>query len=115
MRELLADTSEAASLARTQYALRIAQAIAAMATSLGGVDAIVFSGGIGDGAAPVRAAVAECLAWMGLRLDPEANAAGDARIDAEGTAIPVFVIRVDEERELATAVLADWPLNGAVG
>ncbi|KFN47050.1 acetate/propionate family kinase [Arenimonas metalli] len=107
MRELLADTSESAGHARAHYALRIAQAVAAMATSLGGVDAIVFSGGIGDGAAPIRAAVAERLAWMGLRLDPEANAAGVAQIHAAGAAISVFVVRADEEQELALAALAE--------
>jgi acetate kinase len=106
MRELLADTSESAGHARAHYAIRIAQGIAAMATSLGGVDAIVFSGGIGDGAPPIRAAVAEHLAWMGLRLDPEANAAGATHIHAPGAAISVLVLRVNEEQELALAALA---------
>jgi acetate kinase len=50
--------------------------------------------------------VAEHLAWMGLRLDPEANAAGATHIHAPGAAISVLVLRVNEEQELALAALA---------
>jgi acetate kinase len=108
MRELLADPSEPAALAREHYAMRIAQGIAAMTTSLGGVDAIVFSGGIGDGAAPIRAQVAEQLRWIGLHLDPEANATGAARIHVANSTVAAFVFRADEERELALALLEEW-------
>lgn len=105
MRELLADPSEAAIAAREQYAIRVAQAIAAMATSVGGIDAIVFSGGIGDGAAPIRARVAEHLRWTGLRLEATANDAGLARIHAVDSTIAAFVVRANEEWELAVAAL----------
>ena len=105
MRELLADPSEAAIAAREQYAIRVAQAIAAMATSVGGIDAIVFSGGIGDGAAPIRARVAEHLRWTGLRLEATANDAGLARIHALDSTIAAFVVRANEEWELAVAAL----------
>ena len=103
MRELLADPSDAAIGAREQYAIRVAQAIAAMATSVGGMDAIVFSGGIGDGAAPIRARVAEHLRWTGLRLETTANDAGIARINALDSTIGAFVVHADEEWELAMA------------
>ena len=105
MRELLADPSEAAIAAREHYAIRVAQAIAAMATSVGGIDAIVFSGGIGDGAAPIRARVAEHLRWTGLRLEATANDAGLARIHALDSTIAAFVVRANEEWELAVAAL----------
>ena len=82
-----------------------AQAIAAMATSVGGMDAIVFSGGIGDGAAPIRARVAEHLRWTGLRLEAAANNAGSTRIDALDSTIATFVVRANEEWELAVAAL----------
>ena len=104
MRELLTDSSAAAAVAREQYAIRVAQAIAAMATSLGGMDAIVFSGGIGEGAAPIRARVGELLGWTGLRLEPSANDAGAGRIHAQGSTVSVFVVRADEEWELGSAV-----------
>src|SRR5690606_30692430 len=97
MRELLADPSDAAIGAREQYAIRVAQAIAAMATSVGGMDAIVFSGGIGDGAAPIRARVADHLRWTGLRLETTANDAGIARINALDSTIGAFVVHANEE------------------
>lgn len=103
MRELLADPSDAAIGAREQYAIRVAQAIAAMATSVGGMDAIVFSGGIGDGAAPIRARVADHLRWTGLRLETTANDAGTARINALDSTIGAFVVHANEEWELAMA------------
>ncbi|MBN8739102.1 MAG: hypothetical protein BGP24_09950 [Lysobacterales bacterium 69-70] len=105
MRVLLADPSDAAIGAREQYAMRIAQAIAAMATSVGGMDAVVFSGGIGEGAAPIRARVAEHLRWTGLRLEAAANDAGLARIDAGDSTIAAFTVRADEAWELALAAL----------
>jgi acetate kinase len=105
MRELLTDPSDAAAGAREQYAIRVAQAVAAMATSLGGMDAIVFSGGIGDGAAPIRARVAEHLRWTGLRLEATANDAGIAQINAVDSTIAAFVERANEEWELAVAAL----------
>ena len=103
MRVLLADPSPDAELAREQYAMRVAQAIAAMATSVGGLEAIVFSGGIGDGAAPIRARVAEHLQWTGLRLDAAANANAAAQIHAPASTLSAFVVRADEEWELAVA------------
>lgn len=101
MRELLADPSEGAALAVEHYTIRVAQAIAAMATSIGGIEAIVFSGGIGEGAAPVRSRVAAQLQWTGLRLDPTTNRDGGPAIHAHDSAIAAWVLRADEERELA--------------
>jgi acetate kinase len=106
MRELLADPGEAAALARQQFAMRVAQAIAAMATSLGGVDAIVFSGGIGAGAAPIRAQIAASLRWMGVVLDPTANRHGGPVVHAGDASVGTWVFQVDEEFELLHAALA---------
>mgnify|MGYP005752272667 CR=1 FL=1 len=103
MRELLADSGAAAALALDQYTVRVAQAIAAMATAIGGMDGIVFSGGIGEGAAPIRSRVAGQLQWTGLRLDPMANRNGGPAIHANDSAIAVWVLGVDEELELAIA------------
>lgn len=105
MRELLADAGQPAVQARELYTLRVAQSIAAMATSLGGLDAIIFTGGIGEGAAPIREQVAERLRWMGLQLDHAANSAGASRIHAAESKVAAFVMRVDEELELALAAM----------
>lgn len=106
MRELLADTSEPAALAREHYAMRVAQGIAAMATSLGGLDGVVFSGGVGAGAASVRARIAAQLGWMGLLLDSDANLRGCPVVHANAATISAWVIQVDEEYELLQAALA---------
>lgn len=103
MRALLADGSETARLAVEQFAVRVAQGIAAMATSLGGVDAIVFSGGIGSHSPPVREKVVERLAWIGARLDRDGNEQNQARIGAADSRLSIWAIEVDEEHEIAVA------------
>jgi acetate kinase len=71
--------------------------------ALGRPAAVVFTGGIGEHAAPVRAQICDGLAWAGLALDAAANAAarGDARIGAARAEVDVWVIATDEERMLA--------------
>jgi acetate kinase len=107
MQRLLASDSAEARLAIDIFVHRTAQGVAAMATTLGGIDDLVFSGGIGSHAAPIRAAIAEQLAWTGLRLDVDANAAQALRIDAPGSAIRAWVVVVQEDQELAAAA-AEW-------
>jgi len=107
MQRLLASDSTEARLAIEIFVHRTAQGIAAMATSIGGIDDLVFSGGIGSHAAPIRTAIAERLAWTGLRLDVDANAAPGLRIDTPGSAILAWVVTVQEDRELAAAA-EEW-------
>src|SRR3546814_5018007 len=64
---------------------------------LGGLDAIVFTAGIGERSAPVRAAVAQRLAWLGAELDEGANAAGGPRISSAGSRLALLVVPTDEE------------------
>ncbi|MEO8161362.1 MAG: acetate kinase [Arenimonas sp.] len=106
MRVLLESALPAARLAVDQFVMRVAQGVAAMATSLGGIDAVVFSGGIGSHSPPVRERVLAQLAWMGIRMDTVANASGASRIDAADSASRVWQVLVDEELELATSALA---------
>jgi acetate kinase len=68
---------------------------------LGGLDGLVFTAGIGEHALAIRSAVCERLAWLGLRLDDTANAAGADRISAADSAIEVRVIATDEEAMIA--------------
>ncbi len=68
---------------------------------LGGLDALVFTGGIGEHAATIRADACARLDWLGVRLDDDANAAGRTRISAEDSRVAVLVIPTDEEAMIA--------------
>src|SRR2546428_10331151 len=80
VRDLLASREPRARLALEYFAYRVAREVGALAVSLGGLDALVFTAGIGEHAAPVRAAVCEHLAWLGLVLDAAANERHGPRI-----------------------------------
>jgi acetate kinase len=105
MRTLLETDSPAARFAVEYFANRIAQATAALATSLGGLDTLVFTGGIGEHAAPVRAAVATRLGWTGLTLDEAANARHATSIAKADSRVAVYVLPADEEAVMAAGAL----------
>lgn len=106
MRTLLADPSEQAKRAIAVFVDRLVREIGSAAAALGGLDAIVFTGGIGERAVPIRAAVIDRLGWLGLMLDPAANAWHATTITGIGSSVSAHVIATDEERVIATAVLA---------
>ena len=97
VRELLASKSRDAAMAIDYFCLRTAQAIAGLAVSLGGLDALVFTAGIGENAPQIRQRVAESLRWSGLALDADANRRNGPRIDADGSKARIFVVPTDEE------------------
>ena len=106
MRELLASGSEQAKLAIDFYTYRIAQDVGKLAVVLGGLDGLVFTGGIGEHAAPIRAQVCERLAPLfGIALDAQVNEAGSSdgkeRVSTRESRVPVFAIRTDEEGMIA--------------
>lgn len=105
MRMLVNDPEPRAQLAVEQFVMRIAQSIAAMATGIGGLDHLVFSGGIGHRSPVLRERIVDRLEWLGLALDPGRNEAGDLRID-RGAAPGIWNVDVDEERELAESALS---------
>ncbi len=105
MRELLDASDTASKLAVEQFVIRVAQGIVSMATGIGGIDAIVFSGGIGSHAAAIRQRVGERLAWIGVRESKELNDAGATRIEAEDSSAKIWRIEVDEEYEMALAAV----------
>ncbi|WP_036135620.1 acetate/propionate family kinase [Novilysobacter defluvii] len=105
MRVLLADPDPQAQLAVELFAIRVAQSIAAMATGIGGLDHVVFSGGIGHRAPGLRARIVAHLGWLGLKLAAGDNDAGAARIDS-GSGPAIWNVAIDEERELAESALA---------
>lgn len=100
-RELAESTAPEAREALALFALRIAREVAAMATTLGGLDAVVFTAGIGEHQPAVRAAVCAHLGWIGLALDAGANTAHAPRIDAAGSQVAVLVMHTNEEQVIA--------------
>jgi acetate kinase len=107
MREVVVGVSAgdgAARLAFDVYIRSLSAHVAAMATSLGGLDALVFTGGVGENEAAVRSTVAARLAWMGVDVDPVAN---ESRPNAEITGagrVRVFVVAAREDLEIARGV-----------
>ena len=79
--------------------------IGAFAAVLGGLDTLVFSGGIGENSPDIRARICEGLGFLGIELDQARNAAGDAVISADRNKVIVRVIRTDEELQIVTSVL----------
>lgn len=104
MRTLLASNQPDATFAVEMFVDRLVQEIGAAAAGLGGVDAIVFSGGIGENAAPVRAMTLQRLQWLGFNLDSAANTAGEKRLTTSDSPRQAFVVEADEERIIAQAV-----------
>jgi acetate kinase len=109
MRTLLASTAPAAALAVEMYCHRIVRETGALAAAVGGLDALVFTAGIGENAAPVRARVVDALHWMGLQLDRRANDAGEARITTAGSRVHAYVIPTNEEAVVARLALEIAP------
>lgn len=101
MRQLLASDRPEAGLAVEHFVYRVAQGIGALSMSLGGLDALVFTAGIGEHAAPVRARICARCAWLGLEFDEAANAAHGPRISAAQGRVSAWVIPTDEEQVIA--------------
>lgn len=101
MRTLLASPTPEAREAVDLFCYRIVREIGSLVAALGGLDALVFTAGIGEHAAPVRHHVCQNLAWLGIALDPEANAIDSQRITHTDSAIPVLVLPTNEEWMIA--------------
>jgi acetate kinase len=101
-------TSEApeAREALALYVYRLCREIGALTAVLGGVDALVFTGGIGEHDAELRAAACAGCAWLGLELDPSANSAHGPRLHALHSRVRAWVIPTDEDRVIARHSLA---------
>lgn len=101
MRSLLASDAPEAAEAVELFVYRVAREIGSLAAALGGVDALVFTAGIGEHAAAVRERICRQAAWLGVALDPTANADNRARISTPDSRVAVWVIPTDEERMIA--------------
>jgi acetate kinase len=109
MRALLASDDPRAREAVDLFVYRIARELGSLAAALGGLDALVFTAGIGEHAREIRARVCRDAEWLGVRLDEAANRAGGPRISAPGAAASAWVVPTDENLMIArhtAAVLA---------
>ena len=100
-RDLLASRDPRARQAIELFVASVVRQIGAVAAAIGGLDALAFTGGIGTHQPAIRAAVVERLGWLGLALDPEANAAGHLRIATSASRIPILALPTDEEAVMA--------------
>lgn len=101
MRTLLASAAPNATLAVDYFCYRIARELGSLAAALQGVDAVVFTGGIGEHAAAVRAQVCAQAGWLGIVMDAAANAQHAQRIDQTCSKVAVWVLPTDEELVIA--------------
>ena len=101
MRTLLASPDPRAAEALDLFVYRIGRELGSLAAALGGLDTLVFTGGIGENAPTVRARVCRDAAWLGLELDPAANEAGGPRISRAGSRVAAWVVPTNEELMIA--------------
>lgn len=111
MRTLLASADPDAAEAVDYFCYRISRELGSLTAALGGLDVLVFTGGIGEHAAPVRARIGEAAAWLGLEIDPQANQANALHISSVNSKVSVWVIPTEEElmiaRHTATLIAAE--------
>lgn len=88
------------------FVYRIVRECGSHISALGGIDALVFTGGVGENSRHVRAGIAAGLAWAGIRIDPDANAKAAPLLSPPGSPVSVFVLPADEESEIARDCLA---------
>ncbi len=109
MRTLRASSEPMAAEAIALFVYRIVREIGSLSAALGGLDALVFTGGIGEHDAAIRSEVAEGCRWLGLCLDDAHNAQGAGRISADTSRVCAWIVPTDEESMIArhtAAVLA---------
>jgi len=107
VRTLLQSKAPEAAEALELFAYSAARHAGALISCLGGLDGIVFTAGIGEHAAPIRAAICQRLAWTGAQLSPEANAAAQPVISTPDSKVEIRIIPTDEELMIARHTLAE--------
>jgi acetate kinase len=101
MQTLLNSDDPRAGQAIDLFVYRAAREIGSMAAALGGLDALVFTGGIGENAAPVRGAICRASRWLGVDLNETANALGGPRITSPASRVAAWTIPTNEELMIA--------------
>ena len=100
MRELIEDASPQAQFSVDYFCRRVAQEISSLATAIGGIETLVFTGGIGEHQVIVREKIASHLTWLGLELDTRANLQNKQRISLPNSNITTWVLTSNEQHEL---------------
>ena len=101
MRELQANSASGAKLAVDYFVYRVGLCAGTLAAALGGLDAFVFTAGIGEHSTIVRARIAECLTWLGAVFDPSANESAKSLISRPESRVALYVVPTDEELMIA--------------
>jgi acetate kinase len=105
VRELEASAEPSAAFALEHFAYRVGLHAGMLAAALGGLDGFVFTAGIGENSPTMRARLGKHLSWLGIELDPEADAARGPMITRPGSRVPAYVIPTDEELMIARHTL----------
>lgn len=105
MRDLLASGTPEAAEAVEYFCYRIAREIGSLAAALGGLDTLVFTGGIGENAAYVRSRICTLSQWLGLIIEEEANKAHSETLHHHDSAVSIYIIPTNEERIIANHVV----------
>jgi len=101
MRDLIDNPDPAARLAVDYFVYRATKEVGALAAVLGGIDGLVFTGGIGENSPEIRRRICEASRWLGVDLDARANAGGEPRISRDGSRVSAWVIPTNEELMIA--------------
>lgn len=112
MRSLLASTDERARFAVELFVYRIGRELGSLAAAAGGVDALVFTAGIGERSHAIRERVCREAAWLGVELDAAANQSGAGRISTSGSRVAVWIIPTNEELMIARHTLSVAGIQG---
>jgi acetate kinase len=115
MKRLRASSDPAAAEAIALFVYRISREVGSLAAALGGLDALVFTGGIGENDALIRSEVARTCEWLGLILDETRNQGGQGRISSDGSRVASWVVKTDEERMVARHTSAVLGIGRAAG
>jgi acetate kinase len=115
MRKLQASSDPSAAEAIALFVYRIVREVGSLSAALGGVDAIVFTGGIGEHDAAIRANVGEGCRWLGLQLDEARNAAHAGRISTDTSRVSAWIVPTDEESMIAQHTVAVLGLRSTLG
>jgi acetate kinase len=112
VRELQSSTDPSAAFALDYFCYRVGLNAGMLAAALGGVDAFVFTAGIGENSAAIRARIAARLGWLGAVLDAKANSAHAPRISVAESRVALYIIPTDEELMIARHTLAALSAEG---
>ena len=112
MRTLLASDDPRAQEAIELFVYRAGREIGSLASALGGLDAVIFTGGIGEHSAAIRAKVCRQAAWLGLELDDSANAATATRISKPDSRLSAWIVPTDENLMIAHHTLRQVTFDG---